>query len=153
VRRAHSAERPAAGGQTDPSGKTGSAPTLGAREVERTGGELMGIRGRSPVDADVDVVVVGSGFGGSTAALRLTEKGYRVAVLEAGRRFDESTLPRTSWRVRSFFWAPRLGCYGIQRISLLKDVMILSGAGVGGGSLVYANTLYEPSPAFYADPQ
>ena len=102
---------------------------------------------------DVDVAVIGSGFGGSVAALRLTEKGYRVAVLEAGRRFDESTYPKTSWRVRSFFWAPRLGCYGMQRISLLKDVMILSGAGVGGGSLVYANTLYEPLDPFYSDPQ
>jgi cholesterol oxidase len=101
----------------------------------------------------VDVVVVGSGFGGSTAALRLTEKGYRVAVLEAGRRFDESSYPKTSWRLRSFLWAPRLGCYGIQRLSLLKDVLILSGAGVGGGSLVYANTLYEPLPPFYTDPQ
>jgi cholesterol oxidase len=105
------------------------------------------------VTEERDVVVIGSGFGGSTTALRLTEKGYRVAVLEAGRRFDESTLPKTSWRVRSFLWAPRLGCYGIQRISLLKDVMILSGAGVGGGSLNYANTLYEPLPPFYSDPQ
>ena len=102
---------------------------------------------------EVDVVVIGSGFGGSTSALRLTEKGYGVAVLEAGRRYDESTLPATSWRLRSFLWAPKLGCYGIQRISLLKDVMILSGAGVGGGSLNYANTLYEPLPPFYADPQ
>jgi len=100
-----------------------------------------------------DVVVVGSGFGGSVAALRLTEKGYRVAVLEAGRRFDEASYPKTSWQVRSFFWAPKLGCYGLQRISLLKDVMILSGAGVGGGSLLYANTLYEPLPPFYDDPQ
>src|SRR6266513_1911900 len=104
-------------------------------------------------DPDFDVVVVGSGFGGSTAALRLTEKGYRVAVLEAGRRFDETTYPKTSWRTRSFFWAPRLGCTGLQRITLLRDVMVLSGAGVGGGSLVYANTLYEPLPAFYTDPQ
>jgi len=72
---------------------------------------------------DVDVVVVGSGFGGSVTALRLTEKGYRVAVLETGRRFDESTYPKTSWRARSFFWAPKLGCYGMQRISFLKDVM------------------------------
>src|SRR5205807_6697075 len=87
------------------------------------------------------------------AALRLTEKGYRVAVLEAGRRFDETTYPKTSWRSRSFFWAPRLGCTGLQRITLLRDVMVLSGAGVGGGSLVYANTLYEPLPPFYADPQ
>jgi len=105
------------------------------------------------VTEERDVVVIGSGFGGSTTALRLTEKGYRVGVLEAGRRFDESTLPKTSWRVRSFLWAPRLGCYGIQRISLLKDVMILSGAGVGGGSLNYANTLYEPLPPFYSDAQ
>jgi cholesterol oxidase len=101
----------------------------------------------------VDVVVIGSGFGGSTTALRLTEKGYRVAVLEAGRRFDESTLPETSWRIRSFLWAPKLGCFGIQRISLIKDVMVLAGAGVGGGSLNYANTLYEPLAPFYADPQ
>ena len=100
-----------------------------------------------------DVVVVGSGFGGSTAALRLTEKGYRVVVLEAGRRFDETTLPKTSWRLRSFFWAPKLGLLGIQRVSLLKDAMVLSGAGVGGGSLVYANTLYEPLSPFYDDAQ
>jgi cholesterol oxidase len=104
-------------------------------------------------DREVDVAVIGSGFGGSTTALRLTEKGYRVAVLEAGRRFDETSLPKTSWDIRSFFWAPNLGCTGIQRVSLLKDVMILSGAGVGGGSLVYANTLYEPLPPFYRDPQ
>src|ERR1700730_3216354 len=103
-------------------------------------------------DRDFDVGVVGSGFGGSTAALRLTEKGYRVAVLEAGRRFDETTLPKTSWHLRSFLWAPLLGCFGIQRLSLLKDVMVLSGAGVGGGSLVYGNTLYEPPGPFYNDP-
>ena len=104
-------------------------------------------------DEDYDVVVVGSGFGGSTAALRLTEKGYRVAVLEAGRRFDEASLPKTSWRLRSFLWAPRLGLFGIQRISLLDNLMVLSGAGVGGGSLVYANTLYEPFPEFFTDPR
>lgn len=102
---------------------------------------------------DVDVVVIGSGFGGSVTALRLTEKGYKVAVLEAGRRFDETTYPETSWRVRRFLWAPMLGCYGMQRITLLKDVMVLGGAGVGGGSLNYANTLYEALPPFYADPQ
>jgi cholesterol oxidase len=105
------------------------------------------------MSTDYDVVVIGSGFGGSTAALRLTEKGYRVAVLEAGRRFDASTLPKTSWRIRQFLWAPALGCYGIQRISLLRNVMILAGAGVGGGSLNDANTLYEPLSPFYADPQ
>ncbi len=106
------------------------------------------------VDSRPHVVVVGSGFGGSVAALRLSEKGYRVTVLEAGRRFTPETLPRTSWDVRRFLWAPRLGCRGIQRIHLLPDVVVLAGAGVGGGSLVYANTLYEPqSDVFYDDPQ
>ncbi len=102
---------------------------------------------------DYDVVVIGSGFGGSVSALRLAEKGYRVAVLEAGRRFADDDFPKTSWNVRRFLWAPKLGCYGIQRISLLRDALILSGAGVGGGSLVYANTLYEPLQPFYDDPQ
>ena len=102
---------------------------------------------------DYDVVVVGSGFGGSVTALRLTEKGYRVAVLEAGRRFTRETLPRSSWDLRAFLWAPAFGLHGMQRITWLKDVVILSGAGVGGGSLVYANTLYTPPPAFFRDPQ
>jgi cholesterol oxidase len=102
---------------------------------------------------DYDVVVVGSGFGGSVAALRLTEKGYRVAVVEAGRRFADDEFAETSWDLRKYLWAPALGCFGIQRIHLLKDVMILAGAGVGGGSLVYANTLYRPLKPFYADRQ
>lgn len=112
--------------------------------------------GAGPDDArpDYDVVIVGSGFGGSVAALRLVEKGYRVAVLEAGRRFADSDYPRTSWDVRRYLFAPRLGCWGIQRINVLRDVVVLAGAGVGGGSLVYGNTLYRPkSGAFYADPQ
>lgn len=104
------------------------------------------------VSHDVDVLVVGSGFGGSVAALRLTEKGYRVAVLEAGRRFADEDFPKTSWHLRDFLWAPRLGCLGIQRVHRLRDVLVLAGAGVGGGSLVYANTLYEPLDAFYTDP-
>ncbi|MEW2547480.1 GMC family oxidoreductase [Streptomyces sp. NPDC047002] len=102
---------------------------------------------------DYDVVVVGSGFGGSVAALRLTEKGYRVGVLEAGRRFTRETLPKNSWDVRNYLWAPALGLYGIQRVHLLGNVMVLAGAGVGGGSLNYANTLYVPPPAFFTDPQ
>ncbi len=100
-----------------------------------------------------DVVIVGSGFGGSVSALRLAEKGYRVGVLEAGRRFTPDTLPRTSWDLRNFLWAPRLGLRGIQRITLLKDIVVLSAAGVGGGSLVYANTLYQPPAPFFADPR
>ena len=102
---------------------------------------------------DYDVVVIGSGFGGSVSALRLTEKGYRVAVLEAGARFDDKDFAKNSWDKSRFLFAPRMGWYGIQRISALKNVLILAGAGVGGGSLVYANTLYEPPDAFYADRQ
>ncbi|MFF2008185.1 GMC family oxidoreductase N-terminal domain-containing protein [Streptomyces sp. NPDC058195] len=102
---------------------------------------------------DYDVIVVGSGFGGAVSALRLTEKGYRVGVLEAGRRFTRSELPRNSWDLKNFLWAPALGLYGIQRIHLLGNVMVLAGAGVGGGSLNYANTLYEPLAPFFDDPQ
>ncbi|MER8221977.1 GMC family oxidoreductase [Streptomyces sp. NPDC094143] len=107
-----------------------------------------------PQDAyDYDVIVVGSGFGGSVTALRLTEKGYRVGVLEAGRRFTRETLPKNSWDLKNYLWAPRLGMYGIQRIHLLGNVMVLAGAGVGGGSLNYANTLYVPPKPFFEDPQ
>lgn len=100
-----------------------------------------------------DVVIIGSGFGGSVSALRLREKGYSVAVLEAGRRFRDKDFPKTSWRLRKFLYAPAIGCYGIQRIHVLPDVLILSGAGVGGGSLVYANTLYQPGDEYFKDPQ
>jgi cholesterol oxidase len=100
-----------------------------------------------------DVLVVGSGFGGSVAALRLTEKGYRVGVLEAGARFEDDDFTKGTFDLKQFLWAPALGCYGIQRIDAVRDTMIVAGAGVGGGSLVYANTLYEPLGAFYRDPQ
>jgi cholesterol oxidase len=104
-------------------------------------------------DFDYDVVVIGSGFGGSVAALRAAEKGYRVGVIEAGRRFTNDTLPETSWDLKNFLWAPAVGWMGIQKITPLTDVVCLSGAGVGGGSLVYANTLYTPLDDFYNDPQ
>ncbi|WAU85395.1 GMC family oxidoreductase [Streptomyces sp. Qhu-G9] len=104
-------------------------------------------------DYDYDVIVVGSGFGGSVTALRLTEKGYRVGVLEAGRRFTRGTLPKNSWDLKNYLWAPKLGMYGLQRIHLLGNVMVLAGAGVGGGSLNYANTLYVPPKPFFEDPQ
>ncbi len=105
------------------------------------------------MEHDYDVLVVGSGFGGSVSALRLTEKGYRVGVIEAGRRFAQTDFPKTNWNLRRFLWLPQVGLRGIQRLTLLKDVLVLSGAGVGGGSLVYANTLYEPLEPFYRDPQ
>lgn len=104
-------------------------------------------------DFDEDVVIVGSGFGGSVAALRAAEKGYRVRVYEAGRRFEDEDFAKTSWNLRRYLWAPALGCYGVQRIHRLPHVMILAGAGVGGGSLNYANTLYQPGSAFFQDPQ
>lgn len=102
-------------------------------------------------DFDYDVLVIGSGFGGSVAALRLTEKGYRVGVIEAGRRWDPEDLPKTNWNVRKSIWAPRLGWTGPQRITLLGKCMVASGAAVGGGSIIYGNTLYEPLPDFYTD--
>ncbi|GAA4482513.1 GMC family oxidoreductase [Microbacterium panaciterrae] len=102
---------------------------------------------------DEDVVVIGSGFGGSVAALRLAEKGYRVRIYEAGRRFEDTDFATTNWNLRRYLWAPALGCFGVQRIHRLPHVMILAGAGVGGGSLNYANTLYQPGAAFFEDPQ
>jgi cholesterol oxidase len=102
---------------------------------------------------DYDVLIIGSGFGGSVSALRLTEKGYRVGVLEAGRRFSDEEFAKTSWNLRKFLWMPKLGMYGVQRIHLLRNVMILAGAGVGGGSLNYANTLYVPREPFFNDAQ
>ncbi len=99
-----------------------------------------------------DVLVIGSGFGGSVSALRLTEKGYRVGVLEAGARFADEDFAKTSFDLKRFLFNPALGCYGLQRIDMVRDCLILAGAGVGGGSLVYANTLYEPLDPFYRDP-
>ena len=113
----------------------------------------MTVEPQVAVEVDADVVVVGSGFGGSVAALRLAEKGYAVVVLEAGRRFRDEDFAKTSWDLKNFLWAPKLGCYGVQRIHLLKDAMILAGAGVGGGSLNYACTLYVPPEPFFRDRQ
>lgn len=98
---------------------------------------------------DYDWIVVGSGFGGSVSALRLAEKGYRVCVLEAGRRFEDDDFPESAWRTRRFLWFPAIGKRGIMRIYVFKDIVILAGCGVGGGSLVYANTLYVPPRDFF----
>lgn len=101
------------------------------------------------MQTDYDVVVVGSGFGGSVAALRLSEKNYRVLVIEAGKEFKDHEYAKTSWRLRKFLFAPVIRCFGIQRIHRLPNVLVLAGAGVGGGSLVYANTMYEPMKEFF----
>lgn len=99
-----------------------------------------------------DYIVVGSGFGGSVSALRLAEKGYKVCVLEAGKRFEDREFPKSNWNIFKFLWFPKLWLRGIQRITFFKKVLIFSGAGVGGGSLVYANTLLTPPESFYQDP-
>lgn len=108
---------------------------------------------RARAGHDFDWVVVGSGFGGSVAALRLAEKGYSVAVLECGRRFADTDFARSAWDARRFYWSPRLGLRGTLRMTMFKDMALLSGCGVGGGSLVYSAVHYRPSSEFFADPQ
>ncbi|HTD09142.1 MAG TPA: GMC family oxidoreductase [Solirubrobacteraceae bacterium] len=102
---------------------------------------------------DFDWLVIGSGFGGSVSALRLSEKGYSVGVLECGRRFADHEFPKATADLKRYFWNPRLGMKGIFRLTTFKDVSVVSGCGVGGGSLGYANTLYVPPDAFFEDRQ
>jgi cholesterol oxidase len=104
-------------------------------------------------DFDFDWLVIGSGFGGSVSALRLVEKGHSVGVLECGRRFADDQLPDSTADLKRYFWNPRLGMKGIFRLTTFKDVSVVSGCGVGGGSLGYANTLYVPPTAFFEDRQ
>lgn len=96
-----------------------------------------------------DYIVIGSGFGGSVAGLRLVEKGYRVLMLEQGKRFDPSDFPKTNWNLPKYLWVPALRFFGFQKLSFYSTASILSGTGVGGGSLVYANTLFKPPDAFF----
>jgi cholesterol oxidase len=104
-------------------------------------------------DYDYDWLVIGSGFGGSVSALRLAEKGYKVGVVECGKRFTDKDFPKSTWDLRRYFWAPKLGMRGIFRMTPFKDVAVVSGCGVGGGSLGYANTLYVPPSDFFQDSQ
>ncbi len=104
-------------------------------------------------NTEYDWLVIGSGFGGSVAALRLAEKGFRVGLIEAGRRFEDEDFAKSSWNVGRFLWAPLVGCRGILRLTPFSDVFIASGAGVGGGSIVYANTLYRAKPEYFSNPQ
>ncbi|MEO7111597.1 MAG: FAD-dependent oxidoreductase, partial [Polyangiaceae bacterium] len=104
-------------------------------------------------DFDFDYVVIGSGFGGSVSALRLAEKGYSVAVLEQGKRWNAEDFAKSSWDLRKFIWKPALGLQGILQMTVMKDVFFLHGAGVGGGSLVYANTLLQAPKEAFDDPR
>ncbi len=99
-----------------------------------------------------DFVIIGSGFGGSVSALRLAEKGYRVLVLERGKRYNDSDFARRNWDLRRYLWLPALRLFGIQQMSFFRDVLVLHGSGVGGGSLVYANVLMEPDDAAFDSP-
>jgi cholesterol oxidase len=105
-----------------------------------------------PTAFDYDFAVIGSGFGGSVSALRLSEKGHRVVVLEMGKRYRPGDFAVSNWDIRKFLWLPLLKLHGIQQITLLKGLFILHGAGVGGGSLVYANTLPHPTDEAFQDP-
>src|SRR5512144_1129438 len=107
---------------------------------------------RTSSETTWDFVVIGSGFGGSVSAMRLTEKGYRVLVLERGKRFRDQDFPKTSWNVRRYLWLPTLRCFGILQISAFKDVFVLHGSGVGGGSLGYANVLMKPDDVLFDNP-
>jgi cholesterol oxidase len=105
-----------------------------------------------PSHSVYDYVIIGSGFGGSVSAMRLTEKGYSVLVIERGKRFQDQDFPKTSWNVFKYLWAPGLRCFGIFQITPFKDVVVLHGSGVGGGSLGYANVLMRPSEKMFSNP-
>ena len=99
-----------------------------------------------------DYVIIGSGFGGSVSAMRLSVKGYSVLVLEKGKRFEDKDFAKTNWQYWKYLWMPFLRAHGILQISILKGVMVLHGAGVGGGSLGYANVLEVPTDETFATP-
>lgn len=100
----------------------------------------------------VDFIVVGSGFGGSVSAMRLAEKGYSVLVVEKGKRWGAQDFPKTNWNLRKYLWLPLLRCFGFQKLTFFREVFVISGVGVGGGSLVYANTHMMPRETFYTNP-
>ena len=96
-----------------------------------------------------DYVIIGSGFGGSVSALRLAEKGYKVLVIEKGKWYKPDDFPKSNWNLRKWLWMPFLRWFGIMKMSFFKHIVVISGTGVGGGSLVYANTLPVPKRDFF----
>ncbi len=102
-----------------------------------------------PSNEAIDYVIIGSGFGGSVSAMRLTEKGYRVLVLERGKRYNAEDFPKTNWNIFKYLWLPAARCFGYMGMNFLNDILILNGSGVGGGSLVYASTHIQPPEHFY----
>ena len=106
----------------------------------------------SVTNGTLDYVVIGSGFGGSVSAMRLVEKGYSVLVLERGKRFRDQDFAKTNWRVWKYLWLPPLRCFGILQITAFRNVLVLHGCGVGGGSLGYANVLMEPDDKLFGAP-
>ena len=98
---------------------------------------------------DYDYIIIGSGFGGSVSALRLSEKGYRVLVIEKGKWFQASDFPKTNWNLKRWLWFPLLRFFGFFRITYFRHISILSGVGVGGGSLMYSNTLHIPKSDYF----
>lgn len=104
------------------------------------------------VERQYDYIVVGSGFGGSVSAMRLAEKGYSVVVLEKGKRWRAQDFPSSNWNVRKYLWMPLLRCFGFQKLTFFRELFVISGVGVGGGSLVYANTHMMPKETFYTHP-
>jgi cholesterol oxidase len=115
----------------------------------RSAQQPVSVGGAQPPDPVYDFVIIGSGFGGSVSAWRLTQKGYSVLVIERGKRFGANDFPKKNWNVFKYLWMPRLRCFGIQGLTFFKDLWLLNGAGVGGGSLVYASTHRIPPQAFF----
>ena len=104
------------------------------------------------MSSDFDYIVIGSGFGGSVSALRLAEKGYTVLIIEKGKRFKAEDFPKSDWNLKKFLWIPKLKWFGFQNLSIFRQVTILSGVGVGGGSIVYGNTHMYPPDDFFNNP-